>query len=111
MFPDGEGALGNDKKTIRNILAVFEVKDLGQGNLLAVSRVGKTGQQDGVVVLITQGHGPGALAELITFTLVFAPDIGGQGPLPAFRPGSLVVDQFLLGHQQGEDGVDNGGFS
>ena len=92
-------------------LLVLHPEHLGQAILLAVSFVLEGGEDDRIAVLIAQGHGLGRHAGLAALGLEVPHDIGAQGPLAGVGTGGLVVGQALGRHQEGRDGVHQGGFA
>ena len=91
---------------------VLQPEYLRQRDGLPVAFIGKNGQQHREVFFAgAQVHVPGFARLRNLFVFVSATDVTQQAAFAGFRPGGFVVGDLLVRHQQGGDGVDEGGLA
>ena len=108
---DGQGAFGTQKKAPGLALSIFKPKHLRQADGLLVSRVVEHAQDHGVSAGCAQADGFGAAREVAALGLVMPQHIRAQIPFFVASACGLVVGDALGGHQQGGDGINQGGFA
>ena len=106
-----ERTLGPQKEACGLPVGFLHPEHLGQCHRLVVACVVENTQDHRVAVGLAQAHRLGRTGDLIAFGFVMPQYVGAQRPLFAVRACSLVVGDAVGRHQQGGDGINQGGLA
>ena len=111
MLGDRQVALGSYEQSARGPDGVLDPEHLSDGDGLVERFIVEHAEDHAQCRVVAQRDRLRRTADLVAFGLVVAQHVGAQRTFLGFGAGRLVVGDSVGGHQQGGDGVDDGGLA